>query len=195
VTAVEHARLAIDESHSRDPHRSADGRPAELVYADRIEAWTVRLVPEADDLLRLAARCQHLERFDVPRGTFPEGRAGYLAWRRSLYSKQSARCAELLAAAGFSAADAEKAAHWVAKQGLKQDAGAQALEDAACLVFLENEIAEFADRHAEYPRDKFVDILRKTWRKMSPRAQDFALGLNLPPAIADLVKDALARPA
>ena len=70
-------------------------------------------------------------------------------------------------------------------------ADAQALEDAACLVFLENEIGAFAAQHAEYPREKFVDILRKTWRKMSPAAQQAALGLELPPVIAALVREAL----
>jgi tRNAThr (cytosine32-N3)-methyltransferase len=192
MTAAARARQAIDRAHARDPRRTADGQPAELVYADRIEAWTVRLVPAADDLLRLAARCQHLERFDVPRTTFPDGRPGYLAWRRSLYTRQAARCAALLTEAGFPAAAAQTAAAWVAKQGLKQDPGTQALEDAACLVFLENEIAAFAAQHAEYSREKFVEIVRKTWRKMSPSAQAFALGLNLPPAVAALVSAARA---
>jgi hypothetical protein len=195
VSPAARARQAIDAAHARDPHRLPDGRPAELVYADRIEAWVVRLLADADDLLRLAARCQHLERFDVPRSSFPDGKAGYFAWRKSLYGKQAARCRELLAAAGFAPADAARASQWVAKEGLRRDAGTQALEDAACLVFLENEIEAFAAQHAEYPRDKFVDILRKTWRKMSPAAQGFARQLQLPPAIAGLVRDALAEPA
>jgi hypothetical protein len=75
---------------------------------------------------------------------------------------------------------------------LKTNPGTQALEDAACLVFLENEIAAFATQHADYPREKFIDILRKTWRKMSPAAQTAALKLQLPPAIAGLVREALA---
>ena len=165
--------------------------PAELVYADRIEAWVVRLVPAADDVLRLAARCQHLERFDVPRGTYPDGKAGYHAWRRSLYARQSERCRELLLGVGFSAEEAARAAKWVAKDGLKTDPGTQALEDAACLVFLENEIAEFAAEHADYPREKLLDILRKTWRKMSPAAQAAALKLDLPAPVAALVREAL----
>ena len=166
------------------------------MYADRIEAWVVRLVPDADDVLKLAARCQHLERFDVPRGTFPEGKAGYLTWRRSLYVRQAERCRELLLSVGWSAEDAARAAKWVAKDGLKTDPGTQALEDAACLVFLENEIADFAAQHADYPREKLIDILRKTWRKMSPAAQAAALTLDLPARIAALVREALggARP-
>ena len=186
------ARELIDAAHATDPARSADGRPAELVYADRMEAWVARLVPDATSLLRLAARCQHLERWSVPRTSFPEGKAGYLNWRKSLYGKQAARAKELLLAAGVSAAEADEAANWVSKTGLKTNPGTQALEDAAVLVFLENEIGAFAAQHAGYPREKFVDILKKTWRKLSPRAQAMARGLELPPGIAALVQEATA---
>ncbi len=185
------ARQLIDATHGADPSRAADGRAAELVYAERMEAWVARLVPDAPPLLRLAARCQHLERWLVPRATFPDGKAGYLAWRRSLYTKQAGRARELLLAAGVPAADAEEMATWVSKTGLKTNAGTQALEDAACLVFLENELGAFAAQHADYPREKFTDILKKTWRKMSPYARELALAIDLPPALAALVREAV----
>jgi hypothetical protein len=186
------ARQSIDAAHDADPKRTPDGRAAELVYADRTEAWVTKLVPAASPILQLAARCQHLERWSVPRATFPEGKAGYLKWRQSLYKKQAERAKELLLAAGVSGAEADEAATWVSKSAMKTNAGTQALEDAACLVFLENEIGEFAAQHADYPREKFVDILRKTWRKMSPDAQQAALSLDLPPAIGALVREAVA---
>ena len=185
------ARELIDAAHAADPARTPDGRAAEQVYAERMETWVVRLVPDASALLRLAARCQHLERWLVPRTSFPEGKVGYLTWRRSLYTKQAARAKDLLLAAGYSSAEGDEAAAWVAKSGLKTNSGTQALEDAACLVFLENEIGAFAAQHADYPREKFVDILQKTWRKMSPRAHEFALVLDLPPAISALIRSAL----
>jgi hypothetical protein len=186
-----HARELIDAAHTADPARTSDGRAAELVYADRMEAWVARLVPNASPSLRLAARAQHLERWSVPRASFPLDKPGYHAWRRSLYAKQAGRARELLLQAGVSPAEADEVAVWVSKTGLKTNAGTQALEDAACLVFLENEIGAFAAQHADYPREKFVDILRKTWRKMSSRAQEFALGLDLPPGIAALVHEAV----
>jgi len=186
------ARQLVDAAHSVDPHRTSDGRPAELVYADRMETWVARVAAEVTPLLRLAARCQHLERWSVPRASFPEGRAGYLAWRRSLYTKQADRAAELLRNAGVPASEAETVRTWVSKNGLKTNAGTQALEDGACLVFLENEIEAFAAQHTDYPREKFIDILKKTWRKMSPLAQREAQTLVLPPAIAALVREALA---
>jgi tRNAThr (cytosine32-N3)-methyltransferase len=191
MTAYDRARTLIDSAHATDPARSSDGRAAELVYADRVEAWVAKLIPDASPILLLAARCQHLERWLTPRATFPEGKVGYLNWRRSLYVKQADRARELLLAAGVPADEADEVRTWVSKTGLKTNPGTQALEDAAVLVFLENEIGAFAAQHAEYPAEKFVDILRKTWRKLSPAAQKAALGLDLPPAIAALVREAL----
>ena len=186
------ARELIDAAHAADPKRGADGRPAESVYAGRMEDWIARLVAGASPLLRLAARCQHLERWSVPRSSFPGGRAGYLSWRKSLYVKQADRARTLLQQAGVPPSEADEAATWVSKTGLRTNPGTQALEDAACLVFLENEISDFAAQHAEYTAEKFTDIIRKTWRKMSPPAQAAALGLNLPPAIRELVRAATA---
>lgn len=184
------ARRSIDLAHSADPHRAPDGQPAELVYADHMESWVTRVAAEPTPLLRLAARCQHLERWLVPRASFPEGKAGYLAWRRSLYTKQAERARSLLLEAGIPSNEAAEVATWVSKTGLKSNSGTQALEDAACLVFLEKEIRAFADQHADYPREKFVDIIRKTWRKMSPRAHALAMRLDLPPDTAALVREA-----
>lgn len=186
------ARELIDAAHAADPKRTADGRPAELVYADRMEAWAVRAAAEPTDLLRLAARCQHLERWSVPRTTFPDGKVGYLKWRQSLYKKQADRARDLLVQAGVPAGEADAVAVWVSKTALKTNPGTQALEDAACLVFLENEIQDFAAQHADYPREKFVDIIRKTWKKMSPRGQELAKTIPLPPAIGALVTEAIA---
>ena len=192
LNAYFQARASIDTAHAADPKLTSDGQSAELIYADRMEAWVVRLVPAATPLLRLAARCQHLERWLVPRTGFPEGKAGYLTWRRSLYKKQADRAKELLLQAGVAAAEADEVSLWVSKTGLKTNPGTQALEDAACLVFLENEIEAFAAEHAGYPREKFVDIIRKTWKKMSPLGQELAPTITLPPAIGALVTEALS---
>ena len=192
MDAYAHARELIDAAHAPDPKRAPDGRAAELVYAERMEAWVVRTAETPTPLLRLAARCQHLERWSVPRDTYPLDKPGYHAWRRSLYVKQSERARELLLQAGVPSAEAADLATWVSKTALKTNPGTQALEDAACLVFLENEIQAFATQHAEYPREKFVDIIRKTWKKMSPRGQALAKTLSLPPGIATLVQEAVS---
>ncbi len=186
------ARELIDQAHSADPKRTADGRPAELVYADNMERWVTQVAADATPILRLAARCQHLERWSVPRASFPLDKPGYHAWRKSLYKKQADRARELLLQAGVSAAEADEVATWVSKTGLKTNLGTQALEDAACLVFLDTEIAAFATTHADYTREKYVDIIRKTWRKMSPRAQELAHTVAMPPDFAALVKEAIS---
>jgi len=192
MDAYQNARASIDAAHAADPSKTSEGRAAELVYADRVEAWIVRLDSASSPIVRLAARCQHLERWSVPRSSFPLDKPGYHAWRRSLYVKQASRAKELLLTAGVSAAEAEDVYTWVSKTGLKTNPGTQALEDAACLVFLENEIEAFAAQHADYAREKFVDIIRKTWRKMSPAAQQAALSLDLPAAIKELVVAAVS---
>jgi Domain of unknown function (DUF4202) len=186
------ARQLIDAAHSADPKR-LDGRPAELVYADRMEAWLLRLAPDASELLRLAARSQHLERWTVPRSSYPADRTGYLTWRKGLYGRQADRARELLLQGGLKPREAEDAATWVSKTGLKTNPNTQLLEDAACLVFLENEIADFAEQHSDYSREKFAGIIQKTWRKMSPAARDAASGLSFPSGIAELVKEAVQR--
>ncbi len=190
--AYARARAAIDAAHAADPKRAADGRAAELVYAENMERWVVKLAPDAPEILRLAARCQHLERWTTPRASYPLDKVGYHAWRRGLYVKQAERARQLLVESGVGEADAAEVATWVSKTGLKTNAGTQALEDAACLVFLENEIADFAASHADYTEEKFIDILKKTWRKMSPAAQAAALALELPAPIVALVRRALA---
>src|ERR1044072_4797622 len=91
MDAYARARQSIDDAHAADPRRTADGRAAELVYADHMEAWVAKLVPDASALLRLAARCQHLERWSVPRSDFPMDRPGSLRWRKSLYTEQVER--------------------------------------------------------------------------------------------------------
>ncbi|MFT4177811.1 MAG: DUF4202 domain-containing protein [Luteolibacter sp.] len=190
---LETARQKIDAAHEADPTRLPDGRSAELDYADKMEAWIIRLVPDAPEILKLAARCQHLERWSVPRSTYPADRAGYLTWRKFLYTKQAQRAKDLLLESGIPESDAEDVYKWVSKSGLKTNPGTQALEDAAILVFLENEILSFVAQHSDYPREKFVNILRKSWGKLSPAAQQAALQLDLPPIVLDMIREALGQ--
>lgn len=185
------ARADIAAAHANDPER-ADGRPAEQVYAERMEQWVERVHPDPSTALRLAALCQHLERWKLARSEFPQDRAGYLRWRTTLYRRQADRARELLLGAGIDPATADRVAALVAKQDLKADPESQALEDAACLVFLAHEVGAFAARKADYPREKWLDILRKTWRKMSPRGHELALALPLDPGLRALLDEALA---
>jgi hypothetical protein len=192
VDALVLAREFVDEVHRTDPSRDSRGEAAELIYADRMERWVARLVPDASDLLRLAARCQHLERWSVARDSFPLDRAGYNAWRRTLYTRQAERARELLMKAGVTEEDSADVATWVSKRGLHRNPGTQALEDAACLVFLENEIQGFASKHADYSKEKYLTILRRIWLKMSPHAREQALRIEMVPELAAMLQEVSA---
>jgi hypothetical protein len=185
--ATDRAVAAIDAAHRADP-RSHEGVPYELFYADRMVAWVRRLVGEPDPALLLAARAQHFERWAIPRESHPKGRGGYLLWRIDVHRRQGERVGQLLEEAGCDEATRARVAALVSKSAPRGDAGAQALEDAACLVFLESELATFLK---DYPREKTVEILRKTWRKMSPEGQRLAGTLTLPADAAELVGEAL----
>jgi len=193
MTPYDLARELVDQAHEADPTRLPDGRAAELDYAEKMEQWVQKLVPDAAPILLLAARCQHLERWSVPRTSYSADRIGYLTWRKFLYGKQAERTKELLLQAGVSEEEASEAYQWVSKSGLKTNSGTQSLEDAAILVFLENEIMSFVAQHSDYPREKFVNILRKSWGKLSPAGQQAALQLDLPPAVVGMIQEALGE--
>ncbi len=182
------AIAAIDAANAEDPNVEADG-PHELVYGRSMSAWLDRLAPDASEALRLAVRAQHLERWRLPRRDYPEGKPGYLRWRSELGRRHAERAGEILADAGYDAATIARVRSLIRKEGLKTDPETQALEDTACLVFLESELASFATGRDP---DKVVDIVRKTWRKMSPRGHAAALTIALSPDAAALVAKALA---
>lgn len=179
----------IDAAHAQDPEKDAAGEPRELVYARRMSAWLERLAPDASELLRLATRCQHLRRWAIPRGDYPEGKIGYLRWRKEEALAHAAFAGEILGQAGYDAQAVQHVQSLIKKERIKHDAEAQLLEDSACLVFLEYELAEFAPKHDEA---KLIDILRKSWRKMSPAGHAAALGLNLPPPLRRIVEKAVS---
>lgn len=182
------ARAAIDQAHAADPRQCA-GRPAELVHGEAVEAWVRRLLPAPSDELVLAARALHLERWTLPRAAYAADRAGYHAWRSEQYRRQGARARELCLGVGIAAAAAGRIESLVAKR-LPQDPEGQALEDAACLVFLESEVGGFAAGHPDYSADRFLGILRRTLRKMSGPARERALALPLPEPFAGLLRSA-----
>ena len=180
----------FDAAHAEDPEKDAAGQPKELVYAQRMSAWLAKLAPEASEALRLAVRCQHIRRWAIRRGDYPEGVAGYRKWRVDEAAAHALVAKEILEQAGYDAPAIQRVQALVRKEKLKQDADVQLLEDIGCLVFLEHYFADFARKHDEA---KLVEILRKTWRKMSPRGQQAALGLQLSAPLRAIVEKALAK--
>jgi len=178
---------AIDAANAADPTQEA-GRPAALLYGERMSEEMDRLFPGADDVLRIAARGQHVERWLLPRRDYPEGKAGYFAWRREQGRRHAERVAGIMADAGYDAAAQERVGILLRKEGIKRDADVQALEDVICFVFVRHYFAGFA---AAQPDHDMVDIVAKTARKMSAAARARLLAeFALPEPLADAVRAA-----
>jgi hypothetical protein len=185
------AIAAFDRANAEDPNRVVDNgvsRPRELVHAERLSAWVERLEPNASEALSLAARCQHLRRWQIPRSTHPPGRLGYLHWRTELARFHADSATRILEEAGYERELTLAVRRINLKQNLHSNPDTQTMEDALCLEFLN---FEFEDFSRKYPVEKVLEIIRKTWKKMSPRARDLALELPLSPAALGLVKSAL----
>ncbi|MBO2012530.1 DUF4202 domain-containing protein [Hymenobacter negativus] len=186
------ALAQFDAINAEDPNQDSDaaGRhwPKELLYAYRMSACLDRVAPAAPEALRLAARCQHIRRWAIPRQSFPMTRPGYHQWRNSLKQYHAEQAGQVLAAVGYDAAVIARVQALVQKQQLAQDADVQLLEDVICLVFLEYYFLDFARQH---PEEKVIDIVQKTWRKMTPQGHEWALQLPLVPEAQTLVAKAL----
>lgn len=188
----EKAIAAFDALNGADPVREEAGgvpRPRLLVQAERLAAWIGRLEPHASEALRLAAHCQHLERWKIARSEFPDGRAGYLQWRTRLGRYHAERAREVLASLGYDEETMRAVETIVTKQHLRSNPDSQTMEDALCLVFLEHEFEDFLSKYPD--ESKAVDILQKTWKKMSPRGHAKALELELSERGRTLVARAL----
>jgi hypothetical protein len=186
----------IDAANAEDPRMDTEaGKPVprELLYGQRMADMIGRYAPEADDVMKIAVRAQHIQRWKTPRGSYPMTREGYLAWRTGLYKFHAETIGQLMKQAGYDDASIERARQAVGKRGLKVNPDTQMLEDVTDLVFIEHYMLEFAGQHAEYTEDKWLDIVRKTWKKMSERAHAYALSgqLKLPAPLVPLITKAV----
>ena len=195
------ALARFDQVNDADPRRVPDPRlgagqseqiAVETLYARRMSERLAAFEPDASVALRLAVHAQHIARWRVPRESYPEGRAGYKRWRSELARTHAELAGAILTELGAAPDLVGRVRDLLQKKGLGRDPEAQALEDVACLVFLEHHLADFAGKHE---RAKLIDILQKTWRKMSERGRAAALDLALPDELRALVVEALAPPA
>jgi hypothetical protein len=160
----------IDSANAEDPtHVEVRGErlPLALAHGQLAAEWMARLVPDADEALLLAARAHHLRRWAVPRASYPEGRAGYLRWRRDQKDRHATEIADILLAAGYDEATVHRVQTLVRRQRLDVESGTQAVEDAACLVFLETQLVDVSE---QLEQDRLVEVVRKTAAKMSSAA-------------------------
>jgi hypothetical protein len=187
----EKAVALINAANSEDPNKEW---PKELLYSHRMADMLQRFAPDADDAMKLAIRSQHIQRWKSPRDAYPMDRIGYLQWRKDLYKFHAQTAADLLVQAGYGDDVIERVKQAVAKKQIKQNPDTQLLEDVTDLVFIEHYLLEFAGKHPEYSEEKWIDIVQKTWKKMSDEAHDFALsgGITLPEPLIPLIQKAIA---
>lgn len=185
------AIAAIDAANAGDPTvvtvRGAD-HPLAQIHGVLAHEWVLHLHPDADDTWLLAARAHHLRRWELPRSDYDPGKAGYLRWKRNQRQRHARDVAVLLAPLGFDDATIERVQALVRRDHLASDPGSQAIEDAACLAFVETQLADVATK---LDRTHLIDVLRKTARKMTPAGAAAIALIPLAPAEQQLLADAL----
>ena len=184
---------AFDAANAEDPNLD-EGQPKYPLYAQRMSPMLARFAPNASEVARLAVRAQHIQRWQTPRASYPMDRQGYLQWRTGLYKFHAETAGRIMADNGYDAETIDQVKAAVGKKGLKVNAETQLLEDVSDLVFLEHYLAGFAARHPDYDEAKWIEIIRKTWQKMSQAARDFVLAgeVSLPETLTPLILKAVA---
>lgn len=187
----------IDAANAADPHREIDAasgtqQPKELLYGLRMTQMLERFAPQASEAVRIAVRAQHIRRWQIPRSDYPQTPFGYKQWRTRLYKFHAETAGELMRQAGYDEEMIARVEKIIGKLGIKVNPETQLLEDVANLVFIEHYLAGFAAQHPEYDKAKWIDILQKTWKKMSAEGQAFALTqIALPAGLAGLIVEAV----
>ena len=190
-TKFEKAMALIDTKNAEDIHiESYQGKefPKELLYSNRMSKKLLLFQPNASEALEIAARAQHICRWEIERNAYPMNRIGYLKWREELKKMHANITTAILKTVGYEYEFTNRVAFLISKKLIKKDADSQTLEDVVCLVFLEYYFEVFAAKHNN---EKVIDILQKTWKKMSTKGQDEALKLTFPFHISALIKQAL----
>jgi len=188
---------AIDLANKADPNQERVGDellPKEYAYSLHMTRWLFELESEPSERMQIACRAQHIERWTMPRKDYPEGRKAYYQWRQACGRMHGGRAAEIMAKCGYPPAECERVETILTKRELRQDEDTQLLEDVACMVFLERYFADFYEEKADYDREKWLRIVRRTWGKMSPRGHEAALKLaeGMPAHLQALMEEALA---
>jgi hypothetical protein len=189
----EDAIVLIDTANAADPNTDSfegEDHPKELIYGRRMTTWMERVAPDAEETLKLAARAQHIRRWEIPRTEYPEGKKGYHLWRTTLYGFHADKAAEIMRECGYDDEAVDKTRQLLLKKNLRSNTDMQTLEDVICLVFLENYFLDFSRKHDE---EKMIGIIQRTWAKMTERGHKLALTLNLSEEELTLINKALTE--
>ena len=193
MPAYEAVIEAIDQANAADPRLEATQGgapiPKELLYGIRMSLMCEAFAPEADELTRIAARGQHIERWIIPRDDYPRDRPGYHQWRNALKRHHAQKVSSIMAAQGYDDEAQSVVSDVLLKKNFKREARAQRVEDVACLVFLQYYALEFA---ADHETGKVISILSKVLPKMSDAGQAHIAKLDLPEALMGAIEAARA---
>jgi hypothetical protein len=191
-TRFETAIALIDKANSEDVNTyevAGMDYPKELLYSQRMTRTLLQFDPNASKAVQIAARAQHICRWKIARNEYPMDRVGYLKWRESLKKMHADLTGEILKEVGFDDEFIDRVKAIILKKLIKKNKESQALEDVICLVFLDYYFDEFAAKHAD---EKIIDILQKTWKKMSTEGHEAALKINFSEKSLALVKEAIS---
>lgn len=191
MTQLEQTLAAFDAANALDPNTEIVNGQAiakELIYGQRMTEHLHKFQSNPSVELQLAARSQHICRWKIPRSDYPMDRQGYKKWRLDLAVFHGETAGDILVQNGYSTDTVERVKDLLLKRSLKRDHEVQALEDVVCLVFLEFYLEDFTSKHDEA---KLIDIIQKTWNKMSEDGHAAALKLPLSDAMLALVTKAL----
>ena len=191
-TRFETAIAIIDKKNEEDPNTyqvAGLEYSKELLYSQRMTRKLLQFDPDASKALQIAARAQHICRWKIARKEYPMDRVGYLKWREELKKMHADLTGEILVQVGFDDQFVDRVQKIILKKLIKKNEESQTLEDTICLVFLDYYFDEFAAKHTD---EKIIDILKKTWVKMSDKGHAAALLLPFSEKSLALVKQAIS---
>ena len=197
---LEKALALYDAANSKDINvevEDGENVPKELLYSKRMLDMLSRFIPDSGDVAKLSVAAQHIERWKSPRSDYPMNRKGYHLWRTNLYKFHAETAATHLVEAGYDEETIERVKLAIGKKDLKTNTDTQVVEDIAALTFIEHYMTAMYEKFTEYDEDKWIDIIIRTWKKMSPAAHDFALSgsVKLPEGLVPVIQKALAKAA
>lgn len=184
---LQQAFAAFDLYNSNDPNKETYKGvtyPKEVLYGQRMTARLNAYAPHASTALQLAARCQHIGRWEIARNSYPMDKKGYLQWRSFEKMHQAKIAEQILTECNFDKDTIEKVKFLLLKKELTTNEETKTLEDVICLVFIEFYLDNFAAPHDD---EKVIDILKKTIKKMTPHALEEASKIKVSERMGRLI--------